>query len=67
VERKSRLLRLVPNRDRRSHGVIGAIGDALVNLPPTARRTITFDRGSEFLGYDHLAKSHGMMPTSATC
>ncbi len=60
VERRSRLVRLVPNRDRRSRSVIGAIGDALVNLPPTARRTITFDRGSEFLGYDHLAKSHGM-------
>jgi transposase, IS30 family len=61
VERQSRLVRLIPNRDRRSCGVIGAIGDALVNLPPTARRTITFDRGSEFLGYEHLAKNHGMV------
>jgi IS30 family transposase len=34
VERQSRLVRLVPNRDRRSHGVIGAIGDALAGLPP---------------------------------
>jgi IS30 family transposase len=58
VERKTRLLRLVPNSDRRSQGVVGAIGDALTGLPPTARRTITFDRGSEFLGYDHLAKNH---------
>jgi transposase, IS30 family len=60
VERQSRLLRLVPNSDRRSQGVIGAIGDALVNLPPNARRTITFDRGSEFLGYDRLATNHGI-------
>jgi IS30 family transposase len=60
VERKTRLLRLVPNCDRRSQGVVGAIGDALVNLPPTTRRTITFDRGSEFLGYDHLARAHGI-------
>jgi transposase, IS30 family len=60
VERRSRLLRLVPNRDRRSQGVVGAIGDALANLPPAARRTITFDRGSEFLGYDHLATHHGI-------
>jgi transposase, IS30 family len=60
VERQSRLVRLIPNSDRRSCGVIGAIGDALVNLPPTARRSITFDRGSEFLGYDHLARAHGI-------
>jgi IS30 family transposase len=57
VERKSRL---VPNRDRRSQSVVGAIGEALVSLPPTARRTITFDRGSEFIGYDHQARKHGM-------
>lgn len=49
VERQSRLLRLIPNRDRRSQGVIGAIGDALLGLPSGARRGITFDRGSEFL------------------
>jgi IS30 family transposase len=24
------------------------------------RRTITFDRGSEFLGYGHLAQAHGI-------
>ena len=60
VERQSRLVRLIPNSDRRSCGVIGAIGDALVNLPPTARRSITFDRGSDFLGYDHLARAHGI-------
>jgi IS30 family transposase len=60
VERQSRLLRLLPSSDRRSCGIIGAIGDALVNLPPNARRTITFDRGSEFLGYDHLATNHGI-------
>ena len=59
VERKSRLLRLV-NRDRRSQSVVGAIGEVLAALPPTARRTITFDRGSEFLGYDHLAKHHAI-------
>lgn len=60
VERQSRLARLVPNSDRRSQGVIGAIGEALVGLPPPARRTITFDRGSESLGYEHSARSHGV-------
>ena len=31
-----------------------------MTLPPSARRTITFDRGSEFLGYDHLARNPRM-------
>ena len=60
VERKSRLIRLLQNTDRRSPGVVGAIGDALATLPPPARQTITFDRGSEFLGYDHLTRVLGI-------
>jgi transposase, IS30 family len=60
VERKSRLLRLVANADRQSRNVIGAIGEALRPLPATARQTITFDRGSEFLGYEQLARRHGV-------
>jgi len=60
VERTSRLVRLVPNHDRRSARVIGAIGEVLAELPPAARQTITFDRGSEFLGYQQLAKGCGI-------
>jgi transposase, IS30 family len=60
VERKSRLTRLVPNDNRRSGQVIGAIGQALGSLPPMARQSITFDRGSEFLGYDELTRNHGI-------
>jgi IS30 family transposase len=60
VERRSRLVRLVPNSDRRSCDVIGAIGDALASLPSVARQTITFNRGSEFLGYGYLASNHGI-------
>ena len=60
VERKSRLVRLIPNHDRRSARVIGAIGEVLAELPATARQTITFDRGSEFLGYAELNRSHGI-------
>ena len=40
--------------------MIGAIGEVLAELPPAARQTITFDRGSEFLGYQQLAKSCGI-------
>jgi IS30 family transposase len=61
VERKSRLIRLARNSDRRSTGVVGAIGAALAGLPAEARRSITFDRGSEFLAYDHLASQHGIV------
>jgi IS30 family transposase len=60
VERKSRLVRLIPNSNRRSARVIRAIGQALAELPPAARQTITFDRGSEFLGYAELNQSHGI-------
>ena len=60
VERKSRLVRLIANPDRRSRNVLGAIGEALRPLPATARQTITFDRGSEFLGYAELTQSHGI-------
>ncbi len=60
VERKSRLTRLVPNHNRRSREVIGAIGQALASLPPMARQSITFDRGSEFLGYNALTRKQGI-------
>ena len=60
LERKSRLVRLIPNHDRRSARVIGAISEVLAELPPAARQTITFDRGSEFLGYAELTRSHGI-------
>lgn len=50
----------MPNHDRRSACVIGGIGDTLGTLPRAARRTITFDRGSEFLAYSHLARTHGI-------
>jgi IS30 family transposase len=61
VERQSRLVRLVRNSDRRSAGVVEAIGAALADFPAEARRSITFDRGSEFLAYDHLASEHGIV------
>ncbi|HYH18355.1 MAG TPA: IS30 family transposase [Azospirillum sp.] len=53
-ERRSRFQILLANGDRRSAGVIGRIAEALAPLPPEARRTITFDRGSEFLAYRSL-------------
>ena len=55
VERKSRFTFLLPNEDKRSAAVIAGIGEALQPLPQDARRTITFDRGSEFAAYPRLA------------
>jgi IS30 family transposase len=54
VERKSRFAFLLPNDDRRSAAVLAGIARALRGLPEAARRTVTFDRGSEFAGYAAL-------------
>lgn len=49
-ERQTRYLLLLGNEDRRSTGVMSRITDALAPLPGPARRSITFDRGTEFMG-----------------
>jgi transposase, IS30 family len=54
IERKSRFTVLLPNGDKRSTAVLAGIAEALRPLPEDARRTITFDRGSEFAGYAAL-------------
>ncbi len=54
LERRSRFTFLLPNDDRRSTAVLSGIAGALRPLPEDARRTITFDRGSEFAGYAAL-------------
>ena len=56
LERKSRFTFLLPNEDKRSAAVLARVGDALRPLPEAARRTITFDRGSEFAAYPLLAR-----------
>ncbi len=54
LERKSRFTFLLPNDDRRSTAVLAGIAGALRGLPEAARRTVTFDRGSEFANYAAL-------------
>ena len=56
VERKSRFTFLLANEDKRSAAVIAGIADALRGLPEDARRTVTFDRGTEFAAYPELAR-----------
>ena len=56
IERKSRFTFLLANEDKRSAAVIAGIADALRGLPEDARRTVTFDRGTEFAGYPELGR-----------
>lgn len=53
-ERISRYHILAANNDRRSAPVIERIAAALAAFPPEARRTITFDRGTEVFAYKRL-------------
>ena len=56
VERTSWFTFLLPNEDKRSAAVIAGVADALRGLPEDARRTVTFDRGTEFAAYPELAR-----------
>ena len=42
---------LLANEDRRWAPMAARIGEALGGLPAPARRTVTSDRGTEFMGY----------------
>ena len=53
-EWQSRFILLVGNGDRRSMAVAAGINTVLAPLPARARRSITFDRGTEFMGYAAL-------------
>ncbi len=61
VERRSRYIVLTPNGSRHSAGIMDGIERHLRALPPSLRRTITFDRGTEFAGYGRLQESLGMI------
>lgn len=54
VERRSRFTVLMPNPSRHSAGIMAGIAQQLRSLPPSLRRTITFDRGTEFANYRRL-------------
>jgi len=65
LERRSRFLVLLANPDRRPAGVAQRIGAALGSLDAGLRRTVTFDRGFEFMGYPALDR--GLAVTSYFC
>jgi transposase, IS30 family len=56
VERKGDWLRAVPVASRKADEVARAVVQALQDMPPHLRKTITFDNGSEFAGHDTIAQ-----------
>jgi IS30 family transposase len=54
VERKSRYIKLVHNHNKYTKSVISGIQNALKDIPAQYRKTITFDRGTEFASYRQL-------------
>ena len=51
VERKSRYVKLLHNTDKYTKTVIGNIKKAMSGLPKKLRKSMTFDRGTEFASY----------------
>ena len=59
VERVSRFTAILKNPNRRTKPVMGKIIEAIKDLPNHARRSIIFDRGSEFMNWPHLQAEIG--------
>ena len=59
VERVSRCTVLLKNANKRTKPVIGKIMKAVRDLPLQGRRSITFDRGTEFVSWPHLQAQLG--------
>lgn len=59
VERVSRFAIFLRNNDRQSRPVMDGLVRALQALPHLARRSITFDRGTEFTDWPYLQASIG--------
>ena len=57
IERKSRFTILLKNRSRHAQVVMSGIREALLlSVPYSGRKTITFDRGSEFMAHTMLVE-----------
>ena len=59
VERKTRFTVLFRNNDRRSKPIMNRLIDLMAPLPQFARRSLTFDRGLEFVSWRELEKGIG--------
>lgn len=59
VERVTRFTVILPNNDRQSKPVMSKVVDGLATLPHEARRSLTFDRGTEFSAWEELRDGLG--------
>jgi IS30 family transposase len=60
VERQTRFAVLRVQPSRHSKPIMNGLTEDLGGLPPEARQTVTFDRGTEFAAYPALKASLGM-------
>lgn len=60
VERQTRFAVFRVQPSRHSKPIMNSLAEDLGVLPPSARRTVTFDRGTEFAAYPTLKTSLGM-------
>ncbi len=59
VERVSRFTVLLVNANETTARVMGKLADVMRTLPLFARKSVTFDRGSEFMDWPHLQAEVG--------
>jgi len=59
IARVSRFTVVLNNPNKRTKPVMGKIMRSLKDLPLAARRSITFDRGTEFVSWPHLQAEIG--------
>lgn len=59
VERVSRFTVLLKNDDKKTKKVLGKVIDAISHIPLKSRKSITFDRGTEFVAWPHLQAETG--------
>jgi IS30 family transposase len=59
-ERQSRLTIAMPQQNLKADPVAAALTRMLRPMPPTMRRSITFDNGTEFARHHHIARQLGL-------
>jgi IS30 family transposase len=59
VERVSRFTVLLMNANKTTARVMGRLANVMRTLPHNARKSVTFDRGSEFMDWPHLQAEVG--------
>lgn len=59
IERMSRFMVVLKNAEKRAKPIMAQIATVLAPLPQNARRSVTFDRGTEFIDWPHLQAEVG--------